>query len=239
MSLNVNPLSLEEIKSIAEKDGSLYVINYTDRGRQRNRGIFHLQVIDESGESFAIVVPNTWIPVDLSMFCSIKQLVKSQSFLNAFRNTDLICISSGQAKQILDNPDAQSEAEKVALKYKLNVAAKPSISISTDSSISVNNLPSQPSSVEDEDTMTPSDEKLLGIVDSFNKNQVSDIDAVNQLKAINPPPRDNAIRESLMRISFTTSPFYITLSDLIGSRQEGDEEREGSDHPTATFHAST
>ena len=42
MSVSINPLSIEQIRELADKDGSLYIINYTDRGRQRNRGVFHL-----------------------------------------------------------------------------------------------------------------------------------------------------------------------------------------------------
>lgn len=239
MSVSINPLSIEQIRELADKDGSLYIINYTDRGRQRNRGVFHLSAVDESGASYAIVVPNTWIPIDLSMYGSVKQLTKSQSFINAFRNRDIIAISAEQAKSMLARPDAKEEAAKVDLKYNktnVGIGSTETIQLSTGSSIDVNNLPQQPSEVAaKEDVLTKSDEALLELVDKFNKNHISDMDAVNALLAISPAPQDETLRNATMSINYTTSPFYLKLSELI-SAGPGEGKGAISDRVVAEFH---
>lgn len=238
MSVTINPLPLDEIRALAEKDGSLYIMNYTDRGRQRNRGVFHMSATDESGQAFQIVIPNTWIPIDLSTYGSVKQLVKSQSFLNAFRTRDLIAISTEHAKSILRSAEAQEEAEKVNIKYNRTGSgiSTETISITTSSSIDINNLPSQPSeTAQKEEVVTASDMALGQLIDQFNKNQIGDAAAVTALLEISPPPQTKALQEGIVSITFTTSPFYMKLADLLAT---GHGEPVGgiADKVSAQFH---
>lgn len=176
-----------------------------------------MTVADESGQMIGITIPKTWIPINLSTFISPKQLVKSQVFLNAFRSQDLICISDNEAKAIMNRSDASTELDKVNAKYKTKMANRSKLNINTAESTVLHNT-SQPSeqSSEQEAQLTPSDEKLMVLVDRFNRNAISDNDAVAQLEAIQPAPTPVALQDAAIKITFTTSPFYVALGEMIG-----------------------
>jgi len=213
----VTPLNMEQIREIAEKDGALWVINYTDRGMQRNRGNLHVSFVDETGASHGIVFPNTWIPIDAATYASSKQLIKSQTFLAAIRNTDLICISAQEAKGLLALPNAKAEIENVAKKYA-NIAGV--VSASPDKinifSGDTGAAPAPDFSLPTEEANTsPTDASLVNIIDMFNDRNISDGEAASRIKGLTPKPSETALIKVMSNINVTTSETYKAITYIL------------------------
>lgn len=213
--LQVTPLSIEEIRKIANEDGSLWVINYTDQGRKRNRGNLHITFADESGVLTGLTVPNTWVPIDLSTYTSTKQLVKSHTFLETFRNSNLICISDAQAKNILSSPKAKEESEKIAEKYKISgsTLVNKDINIFADSSSASPSMETVNKVVEGADAVKS---RLIEVITLFNDNKISESDAIEFVDQLEPQPTQEVIIELLSTINMTNSDFYKSLVERIG-----------------------
>lgn len=229
-NVSVTPLSLEAIRALAEKDGSLWVINYTDHGMQRNRGNMHVSFTDENGENHGIVFPNTWIPIDASTFASVKQLIKSQTFLGAIRTSDLIVISDDEAKKMLNLPNAKDESANVAKKYA-NIAgvvrastAGGTVNIFSGDTNAAPAMSENESAFSDESV---SDPRLNEIVDMFTTQRLGDSDSADALKAISPRPSENALMLALSRITVTNSETYRTIAGILsGESVTGSENGE-------------
>lgn len=215
-NVSVTPLSMEEIRSICEKDGALYVINYTDRGSQRNRGNLHVSFVDETGATHGIVFPNTWIPIDAAAYASSKQLIKSQTFLAAVRSTDIVVISESEAKQLLSRPDAKEESKKVATKYAGSAGI---VSASTDR-ISIFNgdsgaAPAPDLATLERDAGSITDSELNDLVVSFNNRTLSDIEVASRIDALLPRPSEDAIIKAMNTVTVTTSETYKSLTNTL------------------------
>lgn len=207
--VSVTPLSLDEIRELITTGKSLWVINYTDHGRQRNRGVLQISAQDETGAPFAITVPNTWIPVNLAEYGNIAQLLKSQAFLDTIRKRDIVCISATEASALLSTPEAREEKQKVDQKYNQSLASHSTsekITISQVSSVST--LAPEP---ENEDENTEGDNKLNNLVNQFNENRLTDQQAIEAFKDIEPRPTMDGIQKALMNVKFTTDAFYKYL----------------------------
>ena len=220
-NVSITPLSMEQIREICEKDGALYVVNYTDRGLQRNRGNLHVSFVDETGNTHGIVFPNTWIPIDAAAYASSKQLIKSQTFLAAIRSTDIVVISESEAKQILSRPDAREETKKVATKY----AGSAGIVSATPERINIFNgdsgaAPAPDLSVADTDGGSLSDSDLNSIVEMFKNGGMSDRDAASRIDNLIPRPSEDAIIKAMNTVVVTTSETYKALMNTLNSMTE-------------------
>jgi len=217
MSVSVTPLNMEQIRELCEKDGSLYVINYTDRGQKRNRGNLHISFVDETGSSHGIVFPNTWIPIDASTYASTKQLVRSQTFISSIRNGDLIAINRSEALKILDSANAKEEAKKVATKYA-NVSGIVSNTSETVNIFSGDSGAAPAANLDQLDNASEaslSDTDLHRLIDGFNSNALSDVDSASRINSLLPRPSEDAIIKAMNNVGVTSSETYKALLALL------------------------
>lgn len=234
----VTPLTLEQVRKLAADGQSVWVMNYTDKGNQRNRGTLHITAQDENGSSFAITIPNTWIPINLSEYGSVIQLLKSNSFLDTFRKRDLIFIAGEEATKLLASGEAQAEKAKVDQKYNSatsSAGGNEQIKISQVSSINENMIASGIAG-EDKNQPSHSDKLLISIVDRLEGGALDPSQALSELKSISPAPQMNYIQEALMRVTVTTTDFYrelIRMQETAGQGSQLDENFRPAEAPAS------
>lgn len=99
--------------------GPVYVLNNTKAPEQ---GLVVLTVPKLSGMGMDnVVVPSTFIPIDLLEQVSRKQLNESSEFKSAIRRKLLVPITKEYAEKLLDDDDAKYEIERL---YNLGEATK-------------------------------------------------------------------------------------------------------------------
>lgn len=103
----------------AQTTGPVYVLNNTKSPEQ---GLVVLTVPKVNGIGLDnVIVPSTFIPIDLLEQVSRKQLNESSEFKAAVRRKLLIPITKEYAEQLLDDDDAKHEIERL---YNLGEATK-------------------------------------------------------------------------------------------------------------------
>lgn len=97
----------------AKKTGSLWVLNTSDAGGTRRRGEVMLSVMDENSKEIVVLLPSTWMPLDLSSYTDTAHFEKSTNF-RAYINNELITVITDEsAQQLLKDPAAKPEAVRV------------------------------------------------------------------------------------------------------------------------------
>lgn len=91
----------------------LWVVNTSDRGGKQRRGDVLFMVKDEDGSDIQILIPATWLPIDLTQFTNIGVFAKSTNFRTYVRNQLLVVISDETAEQLMKMPGAANERLKV------------------------------------------------------------------------------------------------------------------------------
>lgn len=108
MGHDVTPMTLREVEQ--SKDRSVFVINMS-------KSSFPTQIIMKyqtpGGDYESLVVPPTWIPIDLAEFAPKKFLMDSPSLRKTANEGKIIFISEAEALEILKTPEAQKELKKI------------------------------------------------------------------------------------------------------------------------------
>ncbi len=93
----------------ADKDSSsVWVINRTNP-----RGVLNISMPDNLGGSVIMVIPVTWIPVDLTTQATKESLMKSPVFRRLVSGGNIGLIDEEQAQRIMESEDAKKEAVRV------------------------------------------------------------------------------------------------------------------------------
>lgn len=110
--VNVKVKKFMTIEQLEETDkGAVYVINATS-GELGGNLLFSVPKLNGNGQDL-IRVPKTFIPIDLSMQVSRKQLLDSSEFRTTVHK-GLIKISSPQyAKALLESEDGKAEQQRI------------------------------------------------------------------------------------------------------------------------------
>ena len=102
-------VSLAELEE--QEKGPVYVLNNT-RQPEQGQICFTVPKLGQSGVD-QVIVPSTFIPIDLMDQVSRKQLKESSEFKTAVRGKVLILITEAYAKEMLEDEDAEFEQERL------------------------------------------------------------------------------------------------------------------------------
>ncbi len=102
-------VSLSELEE--QERGPVYVLNNT-RQPEQGQVCFTVPKLGQSGVD-QVVVPSTFIPINLMDQVSRKQLKESSEFKSAVRGKVLILVSDSYAAELLADEDAEFELERL------------------------------------------------------------------------------------------------------------------------------
>jgi hypothetical protein len=107
MAAKLVPITLKQAEQDT-KATSLWVMNNTNP-----RGPINVNMPDGLGGVTIMVVPLTWIPVDLTTQAARDSLLKSPPFRRLVTSNLLSLVSDESAEAFMENPEAKEEARKV------------------------------------------------------------------------------------------------------------------------------
>lgn len=102
-------LTLNDLEGMSK--GAIYVLNNTKQPEQGEVS-FTVPKLGQSGVD-NVIVPSTFIPIDLMEQVSRKQLMESSEFKKAVRGKVLVLITESYAKELLSEEDAEYEQERL------------------------------------------------------------------------------------------------------------------------------
>lgn len=103
------------LKATEDKSPCLYVLNTSDINGQYMKGDVNISVVTSRGQTLNIVVPSTWIPIDMSEYLPKDELLKDPMFLRMIRSKRITLISENDAIEILNQPDAVIEKNRITM----------------------------------------------------------------------------------------------------------------------------
>ena len=106
MNLKLKAISLSDL----EADGkySVWVLNKTNP-----RGIVNISMPDNLGGTVVMIIPITWIPIDLTTQTTREGLLKSPVMRRLITSGSLMLISEEDALKVMESPEAKEEAKRV------------------------------------------------------------------------------------------------------------------------------
>lgn len=100
-------ISVAEARNIVAEGGSVFVMNQSDRNGLRPRGKIAINIANQGSES-VLMIPNTFIPVEVTNIYPGPSLMASERFLQSVDK--IITLHDPQESNIyLENPDARAE----------------------------------------------------------------------------------------------------------------------------------
>ncbi len=102
-------LTLNDLEDMEK--GPIYVLNNT-RQPEQGEVSFTVPKLGQSGVD-NVVIPSTFIPIDLMEQVSRKQLMESSEFKRSIRGKVLVLITKEYAHELLQDPEAEYEAERI------------------------------------------------------------------------------------------------------------------------------
>lgn len=100
-------LSLRELEE--QKDTSLFIINNT-----QPRGEIIFNVTTARGKDHTVIVPDTWIPFDLTTQAKKTEIIDSPDFRRAVSQRYLVPVSTGSADEFMNNSElGRNELDRV------------------------------------------------------------------------------------------------------------------------------
>lgn len=100
------PVTLADLE--ASKSSSVWVLNNSNP-----KGNVNMTMSDGMGNNIVVTVPVTWIPLDLTTQASKTGIVSSPTFRRMLSMGLLTLISETSATEIMADPKAQKEAQRV------------------------------------------------------------------------------------------------------------------------------
>ena len=102
-------LLLRDAELTIDKDSSLYVMNRTNEP-----GAINMTCTDRNGVRIPVVIPNTFIPIDMSNFVPKENLLRDSSFRKLVQSGAVIIVHSEDAENaIKNNPRAKKEQDRI------------------------------------------------------------------------------------------------------------------------------
>lgn len=112
--VQMRKLLLREAEATLENDSSLYVMNRTTDPV----GAINLTAVGAGGTRIPVVIPNTFIPVDMSNFVPKENLLRDATFRRLVQSGVVILINSEDAERAISaNPRAEKEQQRI---YSVN-----------------------------------------------------------------------------------------------------------------------
>lgn len=112
--VQMRKLLLREAEATLENDSSLYVMNRTNDPV----GAINLTAVGAGGTRIPVVIPNTFIPVDMSNFVPKENLLRDATFRRLVQSGVVILINSEDAERAISaNPRAEKEQQRI---YSVN-----------------------------------------------------------------------------------------------------------------------
>lgn len=108
--MKIRPITLTQFNQEYGKDpvASLYVLN-----RSNPNGQIAFNCINELNVTIPVLVPSTFIPVDLTTMAPLENLLKSSVFRQILAKGQLVIVRKEEAEQYLDSPRAKSEYQRI------------------------------------------------------------------------------------------------------------------------------
>lgn len=109
MKTTVRTMSLADIQR--DDNPNVYVLNKS-KGPEKGQIIVSVSKENGSGEDL-LIIPRTYIPVEITAQISKEQLIRSTEFRKALNTRQLVIINPDDAQAILNTKEAQIEAERI------------------------------------------------------------------------------------------------------------------------------
>lgn len=204
-------MTIEEFANLPD-GSSCYVYNNTNReGNKvtRPRGQLFL-VLKDGATKVDVLIPDTWLPVDLTAYAPLNVIKASIDLRNFIRSEALILMATDEARAILASSDAQ--AEIADMRKRQSERPLPVQSPSTLSEkFTIDTGSGVPKAIVEEVELVAS--PLEKLVASVNNGNVSDKEAVASLVSLKPTPND--VIAVLSSIADNTSSFFSALTAII------------------------
>jgi len=115
MSDKLKTIELRQLE--ASNDNSVFAINNT---KGATRGQIVIAVPRSNGVGMdAVIIPATWIPIELTIQVSKKQLMESADFRRAFARGMIKLVDSDSAIKVMETDDAREEVERLVNSQQL------------------------------------------------------------------------------------------------------------------------
>lgn len=98
----------------AIRTGNIFVINRSDNGGNRKKGVLILPVQTQDGNKITIAIPPTWIPINLLNHATLEDLQKCTILRQYIGRQILVAITPESVKALQDTGDYSVEAERVS-----------------------------------------------------------------------------------------------------------------------------
>jgi len=127
----VTSLSVQDL--IDQNSGPVYVLNNSERAVGQGGDVF--VTINQNGQNRSLMVPLTWLPLEVTRRIPRKYLLDSSYFLDALAKGLLIAIPAEEAQAILSRPEAVREQARLDAAEESIKAAVASRGISRNVSV--------------------------------------------------------------------------------------------------------
>lgn len=108
-----NPsVALQALRS-NEKDGRVFALNSSDLAGRRDKGAVNIGITMRNSETRNVLLPNTWIPIDLSQQMPKDELLNSPAFLTNVMRGIIMLVDSDTAEKLLSDPDNMAEQTRL------------------------------------------------------------------------------------------------------------------------------
>lgn len=103
----------------AVRNARLFVLNTSDlpnpvtKKSMRPKGSVIIRIVTANGREETVVVPNTWIPWELTARLPLKDLLDSSDLRREINNGALQILTEADAEELLSSSDAQEENNRV------------------------------------------------------------------------------------------------------------------------------
>lgn len=165
----IKSLTMQEIGN-QEPYVDVYALNTTEGDRRGN--VFFTVPSAAGNREDQVIVPATWVPVNLTAQVTRKQLLESATFRRAMNTGMLKIISSEDAARLLEEPGAKEEADKVNKVVIGNVVEEAQLGMGRD-------RPAAATTADGGSTLSPQLTTFLDMLDT-----VTDGEALNSYRVM-------------------------------------------------------
>lgn len=103
---NLSSLTIQDVEK--NNDLSIFVINAV-----KPKGDISFAIKGDDNEIVSVVIPKTWIPIDLTAYANKQSILRSTHFRRLVSKGVIKIISNEEASTILSEPDANEEVSRL------------------------------------------------------------------------------------------------------------------------------
>ena len=108
---DIRVIELSELET--QETGKVFVLN-TSKGRERGDVILVAGRVSGDSGADTVVIPATWIPIELTTICPVGQLVQSNNLRTTISRGQLRLLNADDCVEFLrSNDDAQAEMKRL------------------------------------------------------------------------------------------------------------------------------